>query len=82
MGIVQIYLRGGHEEIRIQHPHPHSYDHFGESILLVNDTLLVGAPGFNVGNKQRVGRVYAFDVHSRELKWIITGYKEFQQYGK
>ncbi|KAI8973527.1 hypothetical protein BDF20DRAFT_657581 [Mycotypha africana] len=61
-----------------------NYDHFGESILFMQKTgiLLIGAPGYSTENKQRVGRVYAFDMRSNKLKWIVTGSEEFQQYGK
>ncbi|KAI7907026.1 uncharacterized protein BX663DRAFT_494551 [Cokeromyces recurvatus] len=59
-----------------------AYDHFGESILLVKDTLLIGAPGYCINMKQKVGRVYAFDIKTKKLKWIMSGSKEFQQYGK
>ncbi|KAI9486366.1 MAG: hypothetical protein EXX96DRAFT_548773 [Benjaminiella poitrasii] len=59
-----------------------AYDHFGESILAVKDTILIGAPGFSAAGKQRVGRVYAFDIKTRKLKWTLSGSREFQQYGK
>ncbi|CEP18661.1 hypothetical protein [Parasitella parasitica] len=85
-GKVSIYLNS---EIKLAQPHfvienpnINAYDHFGESIVLVQDTLLISAPGYSVDQKQRVGRVYAFDVSTYKLKWIISGTKEFQQYGK
>ncbi|KAI8076472.1 uncharacterized protein B0P05DRAFT_545998 [Gilbertella persicaria] len=68
-------------DISIQNPNKSPYDRFGESILIVKDTLLIGAPGYSTGTKQRVGRVYAFDSYL-QLRWTITGSKEFQQYGR
>lgn len=66
----------------IENPDIHAYDHFGESMLVIQDTLLISAPSYSVDQMQRVGRVYAFDTSTYKLKWIITGTKEFQQYGK
>lgn len=69
-------------DIQIENPNAAEYDHFGGSILRVKDTLLISAPGFSIGNKQRVGRVYAFDINTQRLKWTITGTNEFQQFGR
>ncbi|GAA5804272.1 hypothetical protein HPULCUR_009759 [Helicostylum pulchrum] len=72
-------------DISIQNPNFNSsasYDHFGESILIIKDTILIGSPGYSIGSRQRVGRVYAFDLKTLELKWTITGTTQFQQYGK
>jgi hypothetical protein len=50
--------------------------------LVVKDTILIGAPGYSIDSKQRVGRVYAFDTMTKKLKWIISGTNEFQQFGR
>ncbi|KAI8647357.1 hypothetical protein BD408DRAFT_408429 [Parasitella parasitica] len=85
-GKVFIYLNNeiklAQPHIVIENPNVNAYDHFGESILIMQDTLLISAPGYSVDRKQRVGRVYAFDTSTFKLKWIISGTKEFQQYGK
>ncbi|KAG2236049.1 hypothetical protein INT48_008143 [Thamnidium elegans] len=94
VGIVYIFIshRAGVTESRtitqpdisIQNPNLNSssYDRFGESILVIKDTILIGSPGYSIESKQRVGRVYAFDLKTLELKWTITGTTQFQQYGK
>lgn len=69
-------------DISFENPSFTPYDHFGESILQVKNTLLVGAPGYSTESKQRVGRIYAFDLQTKRLKWCITGTNEFQQFGK
>ncbi|OBZ87519.1 Phosphatidylinositol-glycan-specific phospholipase D [Choanephora cucurbitarum] len=69
-------------DISIQNPSKSAYDRFGESILLIKDTLLIGAPGYSIEGKQRVGRVYAFDRMTEKLRWTMTGTKEFQQFGR
>lgn len=71
-------------DVVIENPNSESaaYDHFGESVLVVKDTILVGAPGYSMNPKQRVGRVYAFDINTKKLKWVISGTSEFQQFGK
>ncbi|GAN07215.1 phosphatidylinositol-glycan-specific phospholipase D isoformX1 [Mucor ambiguus] len=85
-GKVSIYLNYGNQLTQphfvIENPDLNAYDHFGESILIIQDTLLISAPSYSVGQMQRVGRVYAFDTFTYKLKWTITGTKEFQQYGK
>ncbi|KAI8970509.1 hypothetical protein BDB01DRAFT_815445 [Pilobolus umbonatus] len=70
-------------DISIYNPNPDSsYDHFGESIEILHDTLLIGSPGYSSGSDQRIGRVYAYDLETYHLKWTITGAKEFQQFGR
>ncbi|KAI8387402.1 hypothetical protein BD560DRAFT_382381 [Blakeslea trispora] len=69
-------------DISVQNPSKSAYDRFGESILLIKDTLLIGAPGYSTETKQRVGRVYAFDAKTQRLKWTMTGTREFQQFGR
>lgn len=71
-------------DVMIKNPNTDSagYDHFGESILVVKDTILIGAPGYNIDSRQRVGRVYAFDIMTKKLKWTISGTTEFQQFGR
>lgn len=68
-------------DIIFRNPNLDPYDHFGESILQVEDTILIGAPGYSTESLQRVGRVYAFDFTGK-LKWFVTGTSEFQQYGR
>jgi hypothetical protein len=68
--------------MRFENPKMRPFDHFGHSVLIVKDTILVGAPGYSIQDKQRVGRVYAFDIHTKQLKWTISGSREFQQYGR
>jgi glycosylphosphatidylinositol phospholipase D len=75
----QVYTQ---PDISIENPNAAEYDHFGASILRIKDTLLIGAPGFSIDSKQRVGRVYAFDLVSKKLKWTISGTNEFQQFGR
>ncbi|KAG1113988.1 hypothetical protein G6F42_014312 [Rhizopus arrhizus] len=85
-GKVSVYLNHENQLTQphfvIENPDIHAYDHFGESMLVIQDTLLISAPSYSVDQMQRVGRVYAFDTSTYKLKWIITGTKEFQQYGK
>ncbi|KAL0139993.1 hypothetical protein V8B55DRAFT_1503213 [Mucor lusitanicus] len=85
-GKVSIYLNHENQLTQphfvIENPDAHAYDHFGESVVIIQDTLLISAPSYSVGQMQRVGRVYAFDTSTYTLKWTITGTKEFQQYGK
>jgi hypothetical protein len=71
-------------DIIIENPslNPTSYDHFGEYILLLDDLVLISAPGFSVKEKQRAGKIYAFDIHTLNVKWTMTGAKEFQQFGR
>lgn len=70
-------------DITIENPNmdPASYDHFGETILLVKDMLIISAPGYSQGSKQRVGKIYAFD-RANQLKWTMVGVREFQQFGR
>lgn len=68
-------------DIIFRNPNLDPYDHFGESILQVKDTILIGAPGYSTESLQRVGRIYAFDFTGK-LKWFVTGTSEFQQYGR
>ncbi|CAO3699346.1 unnamed protein product [Rhizopus microsporus] len=70
-------------DIIIENPNmdPASYDHFGETILLVKDMLIISAPGYSQGSKQRVGKIYAFD-RANQLKWTMVGVREFQQFGR
>ncbi|KAG2189656.1 hypothetical protein INT46_004795, partial [Mucor plumbeus] len=85
-GKVSVYLNTENglkqPHFEIENPNINSYDHFGESILVIQNTLLISAPGYSMDQKQRVGRVYAFDAFTYKLKWVVTGTKEFQQYGK
>ncbi|KAG0750346.1 hypothetical protein G6F57_000758 [Rhizopus arrhizus] len=71
-------------DIIIENPslNPTSYDHFGEYILLLDDLVIISAPGFSVKEKQRAGKIYAFDIHTLNVKWTMTGAKEFQQFGR
>ncbi|CAO3613680.1 unnamed protein product [Mucor hiemalis] len=69
-------------DIIFKNPNLDPYDHFGESILQVKDTILIGAPGYSTEYKQRIGRVYAFELSTGKLKWLVTGTSEFQQYGR
>lgn len=69
-------------DISFENPNKQPYDQFGYSILLVKNTILIGAPGYSVQGKQRVGRVFAFDVYTKQLKWTISGSREFQHYGR
>lgn len=67
----------------IENPDQGEYQHFGESIVLMgNTTLLVGAPNYSVDGKQRVGKLYAFDMLTKSKKWTMTGSNEFQQFGR
>jgi glycosylphosphatidylinositol phospholipase D len=68
-------------DMRFENPNMRPYDHFGHSFLIVQDTILIGAPGYST-NEQRVGRIYAFDRYTRQLRWTMSGSREFQQYGR
>ncbi|RCI02894.1 Glycosylphosphatidylinositol specific phospholipase D1 [Rhizopus stolonifer] len=69
-------------DIRLKNPNRGAYDRFGESILTLNDLVLIGAPGFSLGKNQKVGKVYALDRRTLRLKWTMVGEKEFQQFGR
>lgn len=67
----------------IENPDQGEYQHFGESCVLMNNkTLLVSAPNYSLIDKQRVGKLYAFDMHTNTIQWTMTGSNEFQQFGR
>ena len=65
-----------------KNPRPQPYERFGTTFELIEGVLLVGAPGYNIGALQRVGRVYAMNQSTRRVQWTMAGSREFQQFGR
>ncbi|CDS05661.1 hypothetical protein LRAMOSA08189 [Lichtheimia ramosa] len=64
-----------------KNPRPQPYERFGTTFESIDGVLLVGAPGYNMGALQRVGRVYAMNQRTGGLGWTMAGSREFQQFG-
>lgn len=65
-----------------KNPRPQPYERFGTTFESIDGVLLVGAPGYNMGALQRVGRVYAMNQRTGGLGWTMAGSREFQQFGR
>lgn len=70
-------------DLVFKNPRPQPYERFGTTFESIDGVLLVGAPGYNMGALQRVGRVYAMDQETGGgLHWTMAGSREFQQFGR
>ena len=72
-GAVYVYrTRDGSRLRTIAHPQPQALSHFGSSLALDGDLLVVGAPAQDVAAIQDAGAAYVFDLRSGALLSTLT----------
>ena len=64
--------RDGSRLRTIAHPQPQAGSHFGSSLALDGDLLVVGAPADDVNGVQDAGAAYVFDLRSGALLSTLT----------
>lgn len=70
-GAVYLYSHTGQFVRKLEAPHPQPGDHFGEAVALLQDYIIVGAPGDDTVDVD-AGTVFVFDRHTGILKMKIS----------